>query len=105
MGLTLEEIEAGRREIVTSSLTLLPRTEAIRRMTLQLLEGLLCLVVGLVCLTQWRSYGARAYEFQRRRHFRTGPPMGAYQGMYLLGGVVFTAMGLLAMLGVVTFGR
>jgi len=31
--------------------------------------------------------------------------MGAYQGMYLLGGVVFTAMGLLAMLGVVTFGR
>jgi hypothetical protein len=79
--------------------------ETIRQVTFQLLEGLLCFVVGLACLTQWRSYGERAYEFQRSRRSRTGPPMTAYQGMYLLGGIIFTTIGILAMLGIISLGR
>jgi len=69
------------------------------------IESIVCLSMGLVCLTFWRRLGQLSFDWQykRRGHFR--PTMKIYQYGYLAAGIAFTVVGGLACAGVVTFGR
>ena len=63
--------------------------------------GWTSLGLGAVCATFSRSLGTRASAAQRRLGW-TGTPERVYQVAYLLGGILFIALGGAALLGIIS---
>ena len=62
-------------------------------------QGLILMIFGVVCIAFSKPFGNRAERFQER-FFRIRMPPRFVERAYLLGGLVFTVVGALSVLGI-----